>query len=87
MGPLRPLWIAKSIIHGPIIEKWFLSSLFWVAVCRWHNVDHDGARGAVSRLLDEEPEFRVSDMMALPFRDAALWERFLDGLRAAGAPN
>jgi tetratricopeptide (TPR) repeat protein len=62
-------------------------NLAGLAVCRWHNGDHDGARGAVSRLLDEEPEFRVSDMMALPFRDAALWERFLDGLRAAGAPN
>ncbi len=62
-------------------------NLVGLAVCQWHNGDHEGARGAVSRLLGEEPEFRVRDMMTLPFRDAAVWDRFLDGLRAAGAPD
>ncbi len=45
------------------------------------------ACGTVARLLDEEPEFRVRDVMTLPFRDVAVWDRFLDGLRAAGAPE
>lgn len=44
------------------------------------------ACGTVARLLDEEPEFRVRDVMTLPFRDVAVWGRFLDGLRSAGAP-
>ena len=29
----------------------------------------------------------VRDMMTLPFRDVAVWDRFLDGLHAAGAPD
>ena len=62
-------------------------NLAGLAVCQWHNGDHEGARGTVARLLDEEPEFRVRDMMTLPFRDVAVWDRFLDGLRAAGAPD
>ena len=45
------------------------------------------ACGTVARLLDEEPEFRVRDMMILPFREVAIWDRFLEGLRAAGAPD
>lgn len=62
-------------------------NLVGLAVCQWHNGDHEGARGTVARLLDEEPEFRVRDMMTLPFRDVAVWDRFLDGLRAAGDPD
>ncbi len=62
-------------------------NLVGLAACQWHNGDHEGARGAVARLLDEEPEFRVRDMMTLPFQDVAVWDRFLDGLRAAGAPD
>ena len=30
------------------------------------------ACGTVARLLDEEPEFRVRDVMTLPFRDVGL---------------
>ena len=62
-------------------------NLVGLAVCQWHNGDNEGARGTVARLLHEEPEFRVRDMMTLPFRDVAVWDRFLDGLRAAGAPD
>ncbi len=62
-------------------------NLVGLAVCQWHNGDHQGARGTVARLLDEEPVFRVGDMMTLPFREVAVWDRFLDGLRAAGAPD
>ncbi len=62
-------------------------NLAGLAVCQWHNGDHKGARSTVARLLDEEPEFRVRNMMTLPFRDVAVWDRFLDRLRAAGAPD
>ncbi len=62
-------------------------NLAGLAVCQWHNGDREGARGTVARLLDEEPEFRVCDIMTLPFRDVAVWDRFLEGLRAAGAPD
>ncbi len=62
-------------------------NLVGLAASQWLNGDHEGARGTLARLLDEEPEFRVGDMMTLPFRDVAVWDRFLDGLRAAGAPD
>ncbi len=61
-------------------------NLAGLAASQAYNGDHDGARGTVTRLLDEEPAFRIRDMMTLPFRDAAVWDRFLDGLRTAGAP-
>ncbi len=62
-------------------------NLVGLAASQWHNRDHEGAHDTVARLLDEEPEFRVCDIMTLPFRDVAVWDRFLDGLRAAGAPD
>ena len=62
-------------------------NLVGLAASQWHNGDHEGAHGTVARLLDEEPEFRVRGLMTLPFRDVAVWDRFLDGLRAAGAPD
>ena len=49
-------------------------------------MNDQGARGAVNRLLEAEPDFRIRDMFRLPFRDAAVWENLLSGLRAAGAP-
>ncbi len=62
-------------------------NLVGLAASQWLNGDHKGAHGAVARLLDEEPEFRVGDMMTLPFRDTAVWDRFLDGLHSSGAPD
>jgi class 3 adenylate cyclase len=62
-------------------------NLAGLAASQWHNGDREGARGTLARLLDEEPEFRIRDMMTLPYRDVAVWERFLDALRAAGAPE
>jgi adenylate cyclase len=62
-------------------------NLVGLAASQWLNGDHKGAHGAVARLLDGEPEFRVGDMMILPFRDTAIWERLLNGLRSSGAPD
>ena len=62
-------------------------NLVGLATSQWHIGDHEHAHGTVARLLDEEPEFRVRDMIILPFREVEVWARFLDGLRAAGAPD
>ena len=62
-------------------------NLAGLAASRSLNNDHKGAPGAVARLLDEEPQFRIRDMMTLPFRDTSVGERFIDGLRAAAAPD
>ena len=62
-------------------------NLAGLAVCQWHNDDQEGARETISRLLGEEPEFRIGDMMTLPFSDVAVWQRLVSGLRAAGAPG
>ena len=62
-------------------------NLVGLAASRWFNGDHEGAHDTVTRLLDSEPDFRVGDMIRLPFRDATVWARLLDGLRAAGAPD
>ena len=76
-------WFRKADQLAPGLPH----NLAGLAVCQWHHGDREGARGTLARLLDEEPEFRVRDMMTLPVRDEAVWERFLDGLRAAGAPD
>ena len=62
-------------------------NLAGLAVCQWHNDDQEGARETISRLLGEEPEFRIGDMITLPFSDAAVWQRLVSELRAAGAPG
>ncbi len=61
-------------------------NLVGLAASHWLDEDHDGARGAVTRLLDAEPDFRSRDMLTLPFRDTTVWERFVSASRAAGAP-
>jgi len=58
-----------------------------LAVSRWLEGDKTGAHDAVSRLLQEEPEFRLGEHHPLPYRDEARWVRFLETLRLAGAPN
>ncbi len=62
-------------------------NLIGLAVCQWHNEDQDGARASIARLLMEEPAFRLGEALAPPFRDPAVWARFLEALRAAGAPE
>jgi hypothetical protein len=42
-------------------------------------------RRAVARLMEEEPEFHLSDMLPLPYRAEADWPRFLETLRCADA--
>ena len=62
-------------------------NLIGLAASQWHNNDHEGATATRARLLNQEPAFSLGDMMTLPFRDGAVWERYLDGLRAAGFPE
>ena len=64
-----------------------LPNLEGLAVSRWLEGDETGARDAVSRLLQEEPEFRLREHHPLPYRDEARWVRFLEALRLAGAPS
>ena len=76
-------WFWKADQLAPALPH----NLAGLAASRSLNKDHKGARGAVACLLDEEPEFRIRDMMTLPFRDISVGERFIDGLHAAGAPD
>ena len=76
-------WFWKADQLAPALPH----NLAGLAASRSLNKDHKGAHGAVARLLDEEPEFRIRDMMALPFRDISVGEWFIDGLHAAGAPD
>jgi len=62
-------------------------NLLGLATSQWHNKDHEAAKATLTRLLNQEPAFSLGDMMTLPFRDAAVWGRFLDGLRAVGFPD
>ena len=62
-------------------------NLAGLAVSRWHGGDKEGARDAVVHLLEEETEFRLSELHPLPFQDVAVWDRFFGALRAAGAPE
>ena len=62
-------------------------NLAGLAVSRWLDGDEDGAREAVARLLDEEPEFRLGEIEPLPYRDDRMWYRFVETLRRAGAPE
>lgn len=49
--------------------------------------DDEGARKALSRLMCEEPDFRIAKMEPLPYRDEALWAHFVETLCRAGAPE
>ena len=62
-------------------------NLIGLAASHWLDDDPDGARGAVARLRDAEPDFRIGDLMTLPFGDPAVWDRLVGALRAAGAPG
>ena len=62
-------------------------NLVGLAVSRWRGADEDGARDAVARLLEEEPALSLGAMYPLPYRDADLWQRFVNDLRRAGVPG
>jgi adenylate cyclase len=58
-----------------------------LAVTCWRAGDHQGAKDAVTALLESEPDFSVSRCCPLPYRNRALWLKFAETLRHAGAPN
>jgi adenylate cyclase len=62
-------------------------NLCGLAVSQWIDEDEEGARNAVQRLVDAEPEFRLSTFEPLPFKDPDMWRRFRDALQCAGAPE
>ena len=76
-------WFWKADQLAPALPH----NLAGLAASRSLNEDHKGAHDTIARLVHEEPKFRIRDMAVLPFRDMSVWERFLDGLRAAGAPD
>jgi adenylate cyclase len=77
--------------------EWFLRAdqlapgvppnLAGLVVSRWVAGDEEGARHAFLRLLEEDPEFRLRELHPLPYNDERNWERFVDTLRRAGAPD
>jgi len=42
------------------------------------------ARSAATRLLEQHPDFQMTDLHRWPFRDAGIWDRFVDGLNQVG---
>ena len=76
-------WFRKADQAAPGLAH----NLVGLAASHWLNDDHVGARGAVSRLEDAEPDFRIGDLMTLPFRDPSVWDRLTGALRSAGAPG
>ena len=76
-------WFQKADQLAPGLPP----NLAGLVVSRWLDGDEEGAHDAVIRLLEEEPEFRLRETHPLPFRDVAVWDRFVGALRAAGAPT
>ena len=74
-------WFQKANQLAPGLPP----NLAGLAVSRWLDGDEVGARDAVVRLLEEESKFRPGETCPLPFRDIAVWDRFVGALRAAGA--
>jgi adenylate cyclase len=58
-----------------------------LAVTCWRAGDHHGAKDAVAALLDSEPDFGIGRCCPLPYRNPALWLKFAETLRCAGAPD
>ncbi|MCP4304393.1 MAG: hypothetical protein GY788_05845 [bacterium] len=77
--------------------EWFLradrlapglaQNLMGLAVAAWLDGDETEARHTIERLVQEEPEFRLSETHPLPYKEAAMWKHLTDTLRAAGAPE
>ncbi len=53
----------------------------------WHAGRHDAAGQALAALLREAPDFRLATARPVMFADDAAAERYLDGMRRAGAPE
>ena len=75
-------WFLRADQSAPSLPH----NLLGLAASYWLDGDQDGAHAAIDRLLDAEPSFKIADLARLPFRDVAVWERFIGALNAAGAP-
>ena len=62
-------------------------NLIALAVSQCLEGDDEGARKALSRLMCEEPDFRIAEMEPLPYHDEAVWAHFVETLCRAGAPE
>ncbi len=76
-------WFQKADQLAPGLPP----NLTGLAVSRWLDGDEDGARDAVVRLIEDEPEYRLAETEPLPYRDDGMWARFIETLRRAGAPE
>lgn len=76
-------WFRKADQLAPGVAP----NLIGLAVASRNDGDKSGAGDAVMRLMEEEPTFRISAMHPLPYRDDEAWERFVQTLRDAGAPD
>jgi len=76
-------WLHKADQLAPGV----VPNLIGLAVACCLDGDAHGATGAVGRLMEEAPDFRVSAMHPLPYRDETAWACFVDALRGAGAPE
>ncbi|MFQ5973586.1 MAG: adenylate/guanylate cyclase domain-containing protein [Alphaproteobacteria bacterium] len=76
-------WFQKADQLAPGLPP----NLMGLAVSHWLDGEEDGARDAVARLMEEEPEFRLGETHPLPYRDDGMWARSVETLRRAGAPG
>ncbi len=87
LGAGRPdeaaVWFQKADYLSPGL----CPNLCGLAVSQWREGDRESARHAIARLTKEEPDFRMTQMKPLPFRDRGTWESFAETMRQAGAPE
>jgi adenylate cyclase len=64
-----------------------MPNLVGLAVSYWLDGDKDSTHYAVTRLMEQEPEFSLCHMQPLPYRDEWVWPRFVETLCSAGVPQ
>ena len=75
-------WFEKADHLAPGVPP----NLVGLIASRWRQGEHVTAREALDRLLLEMPDFRLSAVEGLPYRDPAGWAAYWMALRDAGAP-
>ena len=52
-----------------------------------HLQDNDLARNCAERLIEQQDDFRLSEMRVWPLKKPGDWDHFMAGLVAAGLPE
>ena len=81
--PLAAEWFGKADQLAPGLPH----NLIGLAASLSLNAQRGSAQDSIERLLGTEPNFHLSDMYALPFRDTAVLRRLQGALREAGVPE